>query len=127
MKFIRIFTAFVLTVCLAVTTVVCCCVAQAVMAHLHKASMCSHCLPQNSSHSHSPVPGNNCIYQLTNAEAFYGQVISAPAPVFFRHGIFFDKHTTPFLPSLILAYSRGSPQSTASLVPIYLRTFNLRV
>ena len=127
-KLLKILTVFVVVTCLAVTTVVCCCLGPAVMAHFHKSSVCHHCPPQDSSHGHSSNPGNNCMYQLTSADTFNGQIISAPAPVVFTPVIFFDKHIrTDFLPSSISAYPRGSPPLNISFTPVYLRTLSLRI
>ena len=128
MKLLKIFTASLLSVSLGVATVVCCCVAPAVMAHLHKASVCTHCLPQKSSQGHSSAPGDNCMYQLTNADAFHHQTISSPVLITFTPHTFFNKHVSiPFLSSSISTYPRGSPPLTASFVPLYLRTFSLRI
>ena len=119
--------ASLLAMCLAVATVVCCCIAPAVMAHFHKAAVCSHCPDQNS-HSNFPNPAGACQNQLTSAEFSHGQTISTPnvsaqpfpAPVFLNH------HTV-LSPVLSLAYPPGSPPLGISFTPLYLRTFNLRV
>ena len=119
--------ASLLTISLAVTTVVCCCVGPAVMAHFHKTSVCSHCPTQKSSHDHSSNPGNNCMYQLTSADTFHGKIISAPTSVVFT-SVFFDHHIpTPFLASSLSAYPRGSPPLNVNFTPIYLRTLSLRI
>jgi len=127
-KIFKISIASLLTVCLGVTTVVCCCLGPVTMAHLHKTSVCSHCPPQGSSQSHSSNPTDSCMYRLTNAEILHSQIIIASAPVVFTPVTFFDKHiATPFLLSSILAYPRGSPPLAASFTPLYLRTFSLRI
>ena len=127
-KLLKIFTASLVTGCLSVMTVVCCCVAPVVMAHLHKAAVCSHCPTQDSSHGKPSNPTETCLYHLANAETSHSQTISFFAPVVFTPTIFFDKHiTTSFLPSSISAYPRGSPPLAASFVPLYLRTFSLRI
>ncbi len=120
--------ASLLAICLTVATVVCCCVRPAVMAHFHKAAMCSHCTDQNSK-SHSSNPAGACQQQLTNAEFSNGQTISppkisllpSPAP------FFLNNHHTILLPTLFLAYPPGSSPPGISFTPLYLRTFNLRV
>src|SRR5579872_5708412 len=127
-SFLKLFISFLLTVCLGVATVICCCFAPAVMAHFHKVSMCRHCPSQGPSHGHSSGPTDNCLYRLSNAEIFHGQIVISAAPAVFIHYIFFDKHlATPFLPSLVQAYPRGSPPLPASFTPLYLRTFHLRI
>lgn len=126
-KIVKPYIASLLIACLAVTTVVCCCIGPAIMAHLHKASACSHCSPQDS-HGHSSSPSDGCMYRLTNAEASHGQVIIASAPLVFTPITFLDHHiVTPFLSSSIQAYPRGSPPLAASFTPLYLRTFSLRI
>jgi hypothetical protein len=126
-KIFKLLIAFALAVSLGMATVICCCVAPAVMAHFHKVSVCSHCSSQNSSNSHS-CPDSNCSYKLTNAEAFHGHIISFSAPVVDIHSFFFNHHfTSTFLPSLVSAYPRGSPPLTSSFTPLYLRTFTLRI
>jgi hypothetical protein len=119
--------ASLLAMCLAVATVVCCCIAPAVTAHFHKVAMCSHC-PDQSSQGNSSNPAGVCRNQLTSAEFLHGQTISTPnvsaqsfpAPVFLNH------HTV-LSPALSLAYPPGSPPLGISFIPLYLRTFNLRV
>ena len=119
--------ASLLAMCLAVATVVCCCIAPTVMAHFHKVAMCSHC-PDQSSQGNSSNPAGACRNQLTSAEFLHGQTISTPnvsaqpfpAPVFLNH------HTV-LSPALSLAYPPGSPPLGISFIPLYLRTFNLRV
>jgi hypothetical protein len=128
-KILKISIASFLALSLSVATVVCCCIGSAVMAHAHKASVCNHCPPQGSSSKHSSNPADSCIYHLTNAEVSYGKIIIAHAPVVFIPATFFDQHiATPFLPSSIQAYPRGSPSfDLPSFTPLYLRTFNLRI
>jgi hypothetical protein len=126
-KISKIFIASLLAVSLGMATVICCCVAPAVMVHFHKVSVCSHCESQNSSQTHS-CPDSSCSYKLTNAEAFHSHSISFSAPVVYTHDFFFNQHlTSTFLPSLVSAYPRGSPPLTSSFTPLYLRTFTLRV
>ena len=120
--------ASLLAMCLAVATVVCCCIGSGVMAHFHKAAACSHCPDQNS-HGNSSNPAGTCPNQLTSAEFLHGQAISTPnvstqhfpAPVFLNH------HHVILSPALSLAYPPGSPPLGISFIPLYLRTFNLRV
>ena len=123
----KIFIASLLAVSLGMATVICCCVAPAIMTHFHKVSVCSHCSSQNSSQTHS-CPDSNCAYKLTNAESFHSNIISFSAPVVDTHTFFFNQHLTLTFPlSLVSAYPRGSPPLTSSFTPLYLRTFNLRI
>jgi hypothetical protein len=125
-KIFKLFIVALLAASLGMATVICCCVAPAVMAHFHKVIMCSHCSSQDS--SHSSTPDSNCSYKLTNAEAFHSHIISFSAPLVDTHSFFFNQHlTSTFLPSLVLAYPRGSPPLTSSFTPLYLRTFTLRI
>jgi hypothetical protein len=127
-KIFKLLIASLLTASLGMATVLCCCVAPSVMAHFHKVTMCSHCSSQNSSPTHSSVPDTNCLYKLTNAEVLHSNTISFSALAVYIHGFFFDHHITrPFLPSVIAGYPRGSPPLTASFIPLYLRTFTLRI
>jgi hypothetical protein len=126
-KIFKLFIALLLAISLGMATVICCCVAPAVMAHFHKVSVCSHCLSQNSSNTHS-CPDSNCSYKLTNAEAFHSHIISFSALVIYSHDFFFNQHLkSTVLPSLISVYPRGSPPLSPSFTPLYLRTFTLRI
>jgi len=126
-KTFKLFIAFLLAVSLGMATVICCCVAPAVMAHFHKISVCNHCSSQNSSQTHS-CPDSNCSYKLTNAESFHGNAISFSAPVIDTHSFFFNRHLTfTFHHSFVSVYPRGSPPLTVSFTPLYLRTFTLRI
>ena len=126
-KMLKPFTAFILTGCLAVTTVVCCCLGPAVMAHFHKAAVCSHCASPNSSHDHSSNPAGTCQYHLTNAEFSGAQPgpFSMAAPLF-APSSFLDKHMANFLPPFTAIYPRGSPPLTGS-TPIYIQIRSLRI
>lgn len=127
-KIFKIFVISLLTVCLSVATVICCCVAPAVISHFHKVSGCSHCHDQNSAGSSSTAAGS-CQSHITVADASHSQTItsSAAASVFLPVQITFDKYTISLLPSSVVSYPRGSPPLGASLVPLYLRTFSLRI
>lgn len=127
-KILKPTIAFLLAVSLGTATVVCCCVAPAVMAHFHKTAVaCSHCPSSGTSHGHSSNPTDSCMFRVGHAEAFQGQVIM-PVPIVSTHIVLFDKHVvTPFLASSILVYPRGSPPLTSSFTPLYLRTFTLRI
>jgi hypothetical protein len=125
-KILKFSVAALLTITLGIATVLCCCAATAAAAQLHKVSMCGHCPAQKS--SPSSLPNNNCLYQLTNAEAAHGQDLSLHAPVVSSHGFFLHQHiATSFLPSTISSYPRGSPPLSANVTPLYLRTFTLRI
>ena len=119
--------ASLLAMCLAVATVVCCCIAPAVMAHFHKAAVCSHC-PDQSPQGNSSNPAAACRNQLTSADSFHGQTISTPnvSTQPFPASVFLNHHTV-LSPALSLAYPPGSPPLGISFIPLYLRTFNLRV
>ena len=127
-NFFEIFAVSVLTVCLAVTTVMCCCLGPAVMAHFHKAAVCGHCSSPSSSHDHSSNPAGTCQYHLTSAEFSPAQAIlfSVAAPVFTPIA-FFDKHTINFLFSFPTIYPRGSPALAAGSTPIYIQIRSLRL
>jgi hypothetical protein len=127
-KIVKLFIASLLAVCLTVATVICCCIAPAVMTHFHKVAMCGHCQSQNS-HGHSSNSTTACQYHLTSAEFLHTQAISSSAfsGVSFPSSILFDKHITIFLLSSVFAYPRGSPPWAANFTPLYLRTYNLRV
>jgi hypothetical protein len=124
----KLLIASFLAASLSVATVVCCCIAPAVMAHFHKAAVCSHCHGQNSNDG-SSNPAATCRYQLLNAELTYGRTITfsnstgSPLP----SPIFLDKHITTLPPPANLIYPPGSPPLGISFTPLYLRTFNLRV
>lgn len=125
-KIFKLFTASLLTVSLSVATVICCCSASAVMAHFHKVAMCGHC-SEKSSHDNSSNPDATCKYQLTSAEFSHSKTLSFSIPTVSIPFVF-DRHlSTPFLPSVISSYPRGSPPLTASFIPLYLRTFTLRI
>lgn len=121
-KALKLFIASLLTVSLAVATVVCCCVAPAVMAHFHKVAMCSHCHHQNPN-NHPSNPAGDCRHQSLNAELSHKQIIafsnnlgsSFPAP------IFLEKHITTLPPPSSLVYPPGSPPLGSSLTPLYLQ------
>jgi hypothetical protein len=127
-KILKLFTASVLTVCLSVATVLCCCSASATMAHFHKMAMCGHCSDKNSHHN-SSNPDTTCQYQLTSAELSNSQVVSSSvvSGVSFPSLVSFDKQLTISLSPPILAYPPGSPPLGISFIPLYLRTFNLRI
>ena len=127
-KIFKIFTAMVLISSLCVATVICCCIAPAVMAHLHKVVSCSHC-PSSNSHHHSSNPADVCLSQLTSAEFVQMQTIDFTKHLgnAFPLPLFVDKYITTLPPSRILAYSPGSPPLRISFIPLFLRTFNLRV
>ena len=126
-KISKILISSLLTVSMFLATVICCCIGSAVMEQLHKPSMCKDCATQGSSHSKSSNPTEGCLYHLTSAEISHSHAISFSSPTSSIPN-FFDKHlTTPLLPSLISSYPRGSPPLTASFIPLYLRTFTLRI
>ena len=127
-KIFNLFIASLLTVSLGVATVVCCCIAPSVMAHIHKTAMCSHC-PDQGSQSHPVNPAGACQQQLTSAELLHSQTISFDHVLgkLFQAPIFFDNHITTIPPPTSLAYPPGSPPSGISFTPLYLRTFNLRI
>ena len=127
----RIFNSFVallLTLSLGVATVICCCIAPSVMAHLHQKVMCSHC-PGENSHSNSPNPAGSCQQQLTSADISSASTISSPI-VSAKHipvTVFLNDHQIASTRSLLLAYPPGGPPLGISFTPLYLRTFNLRI
>jgi len=127
-ELIKLFIASLLTAALSVATVLCCCSASAVMAHFHKAAICSHCSSPNS-HGNSSDQAGMCQHQFQSAEFSHSQTFSLPtaSAASFQASVFFDKHITTLPPSLSLAYPLGSPPSGLSLTPLYLRTFNLRI
>ena len=125
----RPFVAFLLIGFLSVATVMCCCSARALAAHFHKAAICSHCPGGHGSHDNSSNPAGTCQHQFSNAEFSHSPTIasSTVSNISFHASVFFDKHTTTLPPSLSLVYPPGSPLLAASLIPLYLRTFNLRI
>ncbi len=127
-KIFKLFIASLLIISLGVATVICCCIAPSVMAHFHKAVMCSHCQGENS-HSNSSNPAGACRQQLTSAEFFHAQTISSPivSAKFFPVSVFLNNHQVTPTRSLLLAYPPGGPPLGISFTPLYLRTFNLRV
>ncbi len=127
-KVLKLFIASLLTVSLGVATVICCCIAPVVMAHFHKAAMCSHCHDQNSN-DHSSNPAGTCQQQLTSAEFSHVPTISSPvvSADSFPVSVFLNNHQIALTQSLLLAYPPGGPPLGISLTPLYLRTFNLRV
>jgi len=124
----KLFIAFLLTVCLALATVVCCCVAPAVMAHFHKIPKCSHCQDQSSNNHFSNTSGT-CQYYLTSAALSRSQTISSSVKslIVSIDFVSFNKHLTPFLPSSQIVYPPGGPSLIANTVSIYLSTHSLRI
>ena len=125
-KIFKLSIASFLTVSLAVTTVVCCCVGPAVAAHFHQKVMCGHCDNPGSHHKGSN-PGGACQYHLTDAEFSHAQVISPSlsAPVFAPIS-FIDQHIN-FLPSFPTIYPRGSPPLVVGTTPLYIQFRSLRI
>ena len=127
-KIFKLFIASLLTVCLSVATVICCCSASAAMAHFHKTVMCSHCQGQ-ASHNNSSNPAGTCQHQLTSAEFSHTQTIFSPvvSNTVFPAAVFVNNHQITLTHSLLLVYPPGGPPLGISFTPLYLRTFNLRV
>jgi len=105
-------------------SVLCCCTAAGVMAHLHKKVMCSHCQEQNAN-GHAADPAGKCQHQWINAELSQSPIILSA----FSSGAssLVDKHPTVLSFSLRIVYPPGGPPLGISLTPLYLRTFHLRV
>ena len=127
-KTLKPLLALTITAAFITFSVLCCCTAAAVMTHVHKAAMCSHCQDKSSS-NHSTNPVGSCQHQLITAVIAHGQVIASPdvsgnIPIV---PVFLDKYILSVPPSLSLAYPPGSPPLGISLTPLYLRTFNLRI
>jgi len=128
-KILKLFVASLLTATLSVATVICCCVAPAVMAHFHQVTICcSHCADK-CSHDNSSNPGGACQNKLTSAEFSGGQTISTPKVSLlpFLAPVFLNNHYKVLSSTLSLAYPPGGPPLGISFTPLYLRTFNLRV
>jgi len=127
-KILKFTIASVLTVSLSVATVVCCCIAPSVMAHLHKVVTCNHC-PEQGSHSKSSNPLQACQQQLTSAEFLHGQTIVSTVVIAknFPVSAFLISHQITLTRSLLFAYPPGGPPLGISFTPLYLRTFNLRI
>ncbi|MDE1920287.1 MAG: hypothetical protein KGJ09_02960 [Candidatus Omnitrophica bacterium] len=125
-KISRIFVAFLLAVSLVVSTVICCCIAPAVAAHFQKEAACSHCM----GHKASGRPSDPlCPQQLMSADFLH-----APALTFsestggfsFTPVLFVGHH--PVLTRLILSvHPPGGPPLGMDFIPLYLRTFQLRI
>jgi hypothetical protein len=127
-KIIKLFIASLLTATLGVATVLCCCIAPSVMAQFHQKAVCSHCQGQKSQ-SNPSNPAAACQQQLTSADLSHVQTISSPAVSahFFSGADIFKRHQITLIHSLLLAYPPGGPPLGISFIPLYLRTFNLRV
>lgn len=128
-KIIKSLIALSVIAVFTVFTVLCCCTGTALMAHFHKSAMCSHCQGASSSQDHSSNTAGTCQHQFQSAEFAPTQAISSSivSTVSFPGHVFLDKHITTLPPSSSLAYPPGSPPLTASLTPLYLRTFSLRI
>jgi hypothetical protein len=122
----KLIIASVLSVALSVATVMCCCSASAAMAHFHKAVVCSHC-QGHSAHDNSSNPAGTCHHQFQSAEFFHSFTISSPVVSSTHASLVLVHHWTIVLPSLSLSYPPGSPPLGISFIPLYLRTFSLRI
>ena len=127
-KIFNQFIASLLTISLSLATVICCCIAPVVVAHFHKVAVCSHCTGQGSQSNHAN-PASACQNQLTSADLSSAQVISSSvvSTVHFPTSAFLIDHQIAFTHVILLAYPPGAPPLGASLTPLYLRTFNLRI
>ena len=127
-KIIKLYVASLLAVSLGVATVICCCIAPAVMAQFHRQAVCSQCLDHDSS-GKSSSPLGACQQQLTSADFLQGLTVSVPAvsSQHFHSPDFLNNYQITLTHSIVLAYPPGGPPLGISLTPLYLRTFNLRI
>jgi len=127
MKAFKLITASVLAVSMFVATVICCCIGGALMAHFQKPStMC--CEKKDASSHDTSNPSSACLNHLTSAEFTHTPTtIDKPAAAGFGYNSHPSTYQTDFLYSFDQIYPRGSPPLTVSLIPLYLRTFTLRI
>jgi hypothetical protein len=111
----------------AVFSVLCCCTASAVMAHLQKKVMyCSHCHQEPS----KGKPSNNsesCHHQYLGAEYVVASNIFTAHTIAFYPAIHVFDHHKILAPILLRAYPPGGPPLGINFTPLYLRTFQLRI
>lgn len=124
-KLLKFSIASILTACVAVATVICCCAGPTVMAHLHKKAMCGHCKEKAAGHSSNPA--QMCQSHLTDAEALAPQSIAGPEKaIVYTHTV----AAKLFIPTVLYQnslYPRGSPPLAAARLPLYLQTHSLRI
>ena len=127
-KTLKPIIAFSLIAAFAVFSVLCCCTTSALMAHFHKTAVCSHCHEKNSQ-DHSSDHSGSCKHQFSNAEFIHGPVISLHlvSGNSFPSSVFLNDHHIAITHLFLSAHPPGGPPLGASLTPLYLRTFNLRI
>ena len=127
-KIFRPLIALSIIAAFASFSVFCCCTTSALIAHLHKSAICGHCQNQDS-HGKSSSPAGSCEKQLTSADISHGPSItsSVVSGSSLHVSLLSINHQSAFTHSLLLAYPPGGPPLGISFIPLYLRTFNLRV
>ena len=127
-KIFKPFIAFSLAGAFFTFSVLCCCTASALMALVHKTAMCSDCQKQ-ATHGPSSNSSQECQRQLISADFIQTHTIAAPhlSKSLVTSFNFLDQYRTSATPLLGLAFPPGGPPPGISLIPLYLRTFNLRI